>query len=396
MKTISTITFLVFAVAVASAQIKINIPKIGPKPTPQATPMTTATPDRTNSNTVSTVAASDLPLKPVANENPVFLKTTLDIRCDTLDTYWKMGENKYNFTSWVPQVKFKVFYKGNERLRYKAEYFLPNGAAWFSEPLEENVRNGNEQTAELNTPRTSNKHENTSTDAVGTFGIKITDKNGEVVFEGKYKVAKYKPDALPKIPMWKNVYTYYVDQDWNLPIGYVWLDYSRDQWSPLTAVTMWLKGEYTLGQHEARLFYNGAQIATTDDMGEISAKQRRFPNRNDDKAASQWEEYVMAWYKFHAFLNPRGSMKYPQSKFMKDMPDDYTVKLFYQGTQIREANFKVGSDGNLVDHGIASKNKLGAQKVVIPVKVIGTGKWNLMNWKTDAFYANPLNGFIVP
>ncbi|MBK8151206.1 MAG: hypothetical protein IPK58_24120 [Acidobacteria bacterium] len=27
----------------------------------------------------------------------------------------------------------------------------------------------------------------------------------------------------------------------------------------------------------------------------------------------------------------------------KDMPGDYTVKLFYQGTQIREANFKVGS-----------------------------------------------------
>ena len=49
-----------------------------------------------------------------------------------------------------------------------------------------------------------------------------------------------------------------------------------------------------------------------------------------------------------------------------------------------------------VDEKVALKNKLGDQKVEIPLNVIGTGKWNLTNWKTDAFYSNPLNGFIVP
>lgn len=390
MKIISTIFVLIFLVVAASAQIKINLPKVGPKPTPtpQATPSTPNGP-----TTPPTTGTSEYPLKPVPNENAVFWRTTLDIRCDTIDTYWKMGENKYNFTSWVPQVKFKVFYKGAEKLRYKADYFLPSGALWYSEPLDSGMSNANEGTVEINSPRGSNKHENTSTDAVGLFGIKISDKSGAVVFEGKFKVAKYKPDALPKIPMWKNVYTYFVEQDWNLPIGYVWLDYSRDQWSPMPAVTMWLKGDYRLDDLEARLFYNGAQIMTTDDMGEVSNKQARFPNRNDDKNASQWTEYVMEWYKFHAFLNPRGGMKYPQAKFMKDMPGDYTVKLFHKGTQIREASFKVGTDGMIVDDGTAAKNGLGEPKVVIPVKVTSTEKWNVNSWKTEAFYGNPLKGF---
>lgn len=385
--------FLLFAIT-AGAQIRINVPKIGPKPTPspQTAPQTSATPGGSQTKS-PTGGSGDFPTKPIANENPIFFKTTLDIRADTIDTYWKMGANKYNHTSWVPQVKFKVFYKGNERLRYKADYFLPTGALWYSEPLEPMMSDGNEQTVEIGSSRAGNKHDNVSTDAIGTYGIKISDKSGAVVFEGKFKVARYKPDALPKIPMWKNVYTYYVEQDWNLPIGYVWLDYSRDQWSPLTAVTMWLKGDYRYDQLEARLFYNGTQIATTDDMGEIGGKQKRFPNRNDDKAASQWEEYVMAWYKFRAFLNPKGGMKYPQAKFMRDMPGDYTVKVFYQGTQIREAGFKVGPDGNLVDNQIASKNGLGVPKIVIPIKILGTEKWNAASWKTDAFYGNPLAGF---
>ncbi len=386
---------LLLLTTAASAQIKINLPKVGPKatPTPQSTPNPKASTGNQNPTNPTNAGSSDYPLKPVPGEDAVFMKATLDIRCDTIDSYWKMGANKSNYTSWVPQVKFKVFYKGTEKLRFKAEYFLPNGAVWYSEPLDSGMSNANEGTVEIQSPRGTNKHENTSTDAVGLFGIKISDKDGDVVFEGKYKVAKYKPDALPKIPMWKNVYTYFVEQDWNLPIGYVWLDYSRDQWSPMPAVTMWLKGEYRLGNLEARLFYNGTQIATTDDMGEISNKQSRFPNRNDDKAASQWTEYVMVWYKFHAFLHPRGGMKYPQAKFMRDMPGDYTVKLFYQGTQIRELSFKAGSDGNFVDNGIASSNKLGDMKIVVPVKVTSTEKWNQLSWKTEAFYGNPLVGF---
>jgi hypothetical protein len=48
--------------------------------------------------------------------------------------------------------------------------------------------------------------------------------------------------------------------------------------------------------------------------------------------------------------------------------------------------------------GIATANKLGNDRVIVPVQVIGDqdGQWDRTAWKTDAFYGNPLKGFSVP
>jgi hypothetical protein len=32
----------------------------------------------------------------------------------------------------------------------------------------------------------------------------------------------------------------------------------------------------------------------------------------------------------------------------------------------------------------------------LPVKIIGTEKWDAVSWKTDAFYGNSISGFNVP
>ena len=47
------------------------------------------------------------------------------------------------------------------------------------------------------------------------------------------------------------------------------------------------------------------------------------------------------------------------------------------------------------DNGIASAYKLGSDRVVVPVLIIGDqdGMWNRTAWKTDAFYGNPLTNF---
>jgi hypothetical protein len=36
--------------------------------------------------------------------------------------------------------------------------------------------------------------------------------------------------------------------------------------------------------------------------------------------------------------------------------------------------------------------------MLVPVRVLGTadGHWQVMAWKTDALYGNPLQGFTVP
>ena len=62
---------------------------------------------------------------------------------------------------------------------------------------------------------------------------------------------------------------------------------------------------------------------------------------------------------------------------------------------MRSIKFAVDAEGKLVDNGIATSNKLGDNRIIVPVQVLGDsdGQWDKMAWKTDAFYGNPLTGF---
>lgn len=385
----------VVAMTSVNGQINIRIPKINqPKATPtpsnepeRRAPQTPPTPRTTNDR----AGGGDFS-KPIANDTPVFLKTTLDVRADLENRYWKFP-NESNYTSWIPQVRFKVFYSGNTRLRFQAEYFTPDGKSWFTEQLETNMSDGNYQTVDINSSRAGERFKDRATATTGTYGVKITDgRDGSVLFEGKFKVNKYKYG--PNIPMFKNQHCFYVEQDWNMPVGYVWLDYRSDQYAPHVKVGMWFKGDRRSGDFEARLFYNGQQIATTDDMGEASNTERRFPNVIEDKELAYWQRWDFSWNKAR-FLKPGGGMQYPSAKILNKMPGEYTVKVFYQGTQVREASFKV-ENGNLVDNGIAARNGFKDHKILIPIKILATTeKWNANAWKTDAFYGNPLSGFSI-
>lgn len=384
---------LAFSAISVSGQI-FKIPQIGPKSTPK--PVSTPTmggPVQTPNNSGNNGAPSNAQ-PPTATDNPVLLKTTLDVRCDTENRYWKMPAES-NYTSWIPQLKFKVRYAGATKLRLLAEYFTPDGKPWFSETLITNMSNGSEKTVDIMTDRVSGRFEGKSTIATGLFGVKITDsRDGSVLFQGKFKVGKFKYG--PSIPMFKNQNDFFVDQDWNLPIGYVWLDWSREKNAPAPTVSMWIKGETRLDDLEARLFYNGEQIATTDEMGAATSSQQRYPNSLENKETHRWELFNFEWYKFKYAATAQGRNMFRQARFMNDSDGEYTVKVFHKAVQIREVSFSV-SGGMFTDNGIASGNGFADNKVIVPVKIMGTkDKWSSTTWKADAFYANPLTGFIWP
>jgi len=83
---------------------------------------------------------------------------------------------------------------------------------------------------------------------------------------------------------------------------------------------------------------------------------------------------------------------------MSENPGDYEIKILYQGHLVRSIKFAVDAEGKLVDNGIAASNKLGNNRVIVPVQVLGDadGKWDKTAWKTEAFYGNPLTGFTAP
>jgi hypothetical protein len=76
-------------------------------------------------------------------------------------------------------------------------------------------------------------------------------------------------------------------------------------------------------------------------------------------------------------------------------PGPYELKIMHNGRLIRTLKFAVDAQGKLVDNGIATTNKVGSDRIIVPVQVLGDrdGTWDRTAWKTEAFYGNPLVGF---
>lgn len=74
-------------------------------------------------------------------------------------------------------------------------------------------------------------------------------------------------------------------------------------------------------------------------------------------------------------------------------PGDYEFKILWNNRLARSIKFVVAPGGKF-DNGIATSNKLGTDRVIVPVEILGDqdGTWDKMAWK-DAFYGNPLTGF---
>ena len=225
-----------FVAQTASAQL-IKIPKI-PKPKPQPTPTETAQPaptaepeseqpqpaTRPTSSGAAPRAGGPYAVKPEPPmTTPQFLPDTLEVQVEHWEYYWKIPNDNHN-TSWVPRIRFFVVYGGSTKLRLKADYFMPDGSLWFSEALE--YRGGYDERSGISLVQ-SESDSNRDKKAIvtgGVFGIKITNiRDNSTVFQGKFKVVRYKPTVTDA--RYKNEVDYYVDYDWKLPIGLADLEY---------------------------------------------------------------------------------------------------------------------------------------------------------------------------
>ncbi len=397
-------------VMATDAQFPIKIPKIKtekpkveqPKSTsPADEGSSTGSPASTGSTRSSAVRNSQYGIvKPTAN--PLLVHDSVYIQTEIHESYWKTPNVKQ--TSWVPTVRFNVFYDYKAELPYVAEFFNPDGSLWYSETLDADNRS-----ADLTVPFRSKRDTNyrinlrntRSSIATGVHGIKITNSaTGEVAFQGKFKVGKF-PVKLSRET--KN--EYYVDHDWLMPIGSVSFHFSNFVYEDIgnnfpIEVSMWFKKSLGSTDHglEGRLFYKGQQIATTK------------PNEREERATPfasveapdlyHWRRWDFQWSdKSDKEVNVDNGGSYhpdnmPKAFFVDRNPGEYTVKVFHNGVHVREAKFTVGTDGRVVDGGYQEPGFLSYHKVLIPVTIVGTTeKWNAAAWKTDAFYGNPLSGF---
>ena len=186
------------------------------------------------------------------------------------------------------------------------------------------------------------------------FSIHISNElmgTNLVLFRGKAKVAKTPPHLKSRISD-----DYYVDEDWRIPIGYL----SRGNRA--------INFEFAFPDHwvgtSAHLFHQGKPVAEGINCAGQPVRCEFFAG---DDAVTELS------------------------------PGEYEIKVLKDGRLRRTAKFTVAEDGSY-DNGIAAANKLGSNKVIIPVAVVGTldGPWDKLAWKTGAFYGNPLTGFTAP
>ena len=409
--TFFTIAFLIACCVInISAQFNIKIPKIGK---PKVEQPKTEQP-KTNDDSSSTERDSDAKQNPANRSGgavgfmpqpkptnvPVLLKDTLAIRLFVQKTYWKFPKETF-YSSWIPRVSFNIFYDQSETARYTAEWSNPDGSVWFSEPLEADERLNfiqSDPTKGLDT---------LTTDKIGTYKLRVfNSKTKETVFQGKFSVKKIALNVGE--PRYKNLATFYAENDGNLPVGYVGFgddtSWYRD---PQPTVYMWFKGNLSAADFEARLFYNNQQILSTDDGGAIGKGETYAEQRNADSCFESPElcRYTLwnfRWknFKVESFDQTATLATYsrdPEAIYTKDKPGEYTVKIFYKGQQVRETRFTVQPNGWLETNKFAAQIPMRNYRAVIPVKIMGTlDKWNAAVWKTDAFYGNPLTGFAAP
>ena len=341
-----------------------------------------------------------------AQDEPTIAKDSVQVTAWTHNEY-KKNEKIY---SWVPKIDFRVNGPIASGSQLYVEFKLPTGP-WVAfdcktGPIgpgywwEVKECGGREIPAAKGVIHTG----------LVSFSIglrnEVTETN-TTLFTGKAKVGKAPPMAKRAPGEW----VYFVDHDWNMPIGYIFLESDRVmEWRlPGFNAALWVRGsDYNFDPH---IFYKGKEVGKISIGGTpvgkagCSAKVENETTHYVDPSVPQRARWARVECTFHNVKgwDKTGEKRTPisgetgQMHLLSENPGEYELKIVHKGELARSIKFTVAADGSF-DNGIATTNKLGSDRVIVPVKVLGSqdGVWDRLAWKTGAFYGNPLAGFSAP
>lgn len=340
------------------------------------------------------------PLVSRADAGPIIWKTSLRVYTTRFETYWPTPaakEPQYLTTSWMPRFTFTVQGPLAGGSKITVSFTKPDGSAWLSLPCD-TPEIGEGETRRIDSPneQTNDKRAIRTTGNFG-FTIKLTNELTQtktILYSGTFTVSKFHLGSVE--PKFKNVFEYYVEHDWLLPIGYLYADDIQDNEAPPVTAVMWFRGDMDTRNLAAFVFYKGKQVATTKDGGMGHPVDIGTPGMLPDP---KWQRWVFAFSSVRTTNKHISANNYSDDiVFLDKNPGVYEIKVLRDGKLARAASFTVGEDGKIVDNGLAAKNKLGGHWMMLPTKVMpGTdGKASIANYRENAFYANPVVGFPAP
>ena len=336
-----------------------------------------------------------------SQDQPTIAKDSVQVTAFTNGAY----HGSYDTWSWVPQITFRVNGPIASGSQLYVEFTQPGSTPWVKFDCKtEETQQGRWWKTECGGRDIPEDKSTTYTGPV-SFAIKMRNElagGDATLFTGRMKVGKvHSNESGPKAV---NKFVYYVDHDWNLPIGYVFLtpDDTRGMKYPRLNVAFWVRGEavnmqphlFYQGKEVGKMFYQGEEIGKGSCEAEVENGTTHFVDDSVPQKA-KWARVicslpsVLGWDKTGEAPGMFGPLY-----VLSANPGDYEFKLLWNNHLARSIKFTAGPDG-ISDNGIAAANKLGSNRVIVPVQIIGDqdGQWDRAAWKTDAFYGNPLTGF---
>lgn len=337
-----------------------------------------------------------------AQDQPTIAKDSVQVTAFTFNVYKK----NYDVWSWVPQMKFRLNGPIASGSQLYVQYTLPTGP-WVKFDCDTGtVEKGYWWKTECGGRQIPEDQSSTYTGPV-TFTIKMRNElqgTDTTLFTGKMKVAKARSNEHG--PKAVNKFVYFVDHDWNLPIGYIYLKSdSIHGWKmPSFHLSFWVRGDaYKFDPH---LFYQGKEVGKKflegTEVGRASCEAELENNTTHYVEESLPQKAKWARVRCD-FPNIKGRNETGEAPSifgeiftLAANPGEYEFKLLWNNKLARSMKFTVAAGGKF-DNGIATNNQLGSDIVIIPVQIIGDqdGMWNKTAWQTEAFYGNPLKGFIA-
>ena len=329
-------------------------------------------------------------------DGPTISKDSIQVTAFTVNSY----KGNYDNWSWLPQMKFRVNGPIESGSQLYVEFSTPAGP-WVKFDCETgNIQKGYWWKTECGGRDIGEDKGLTYTGPVN-FTIKLRNElagANSTLFTGKMKVNKAHSNEVG--PKAANKWVYFIDHDWNLPIGYVYLTPADVfGWKmPDFHVAFWVRGEPV--RFDPHLFYQGKEVGKQfldgTEVGRASCEaviengtthfiEDSFPQK------AKWSRVECD------FPNIKGSNTSGEAQEIFTLaanPGEYEFKLLWNNKLARSIKFTVQPGGKF-DNGIATANKVGSDIVIVPVQIIGDqdGAWDRNAWKTDAFYGNPLTSF---
>lgn len=258
---------------------------------------------------------------------PYIFKSSMHIRAHHWLVYWTTPtakEPQYLTGSWTPEFDFNLQGPLEGGSQLSVTFLKPDGSKWLTRNLVTP-----EVAADAFELFNSNllDLEKYALPIAGTFTIKIDMSNAltkanKTLFTGKFDVVKFHYGTGTKE---KNQADYYVNHDWELPIGQLGFDTQIDAEAPQLRVNMWFRGKVEATGIAGYLYFNGKQISSTKTNG--NSYQTFVTQPSIATGDIQWSRHSLLFSNVSEKRNGMSANDYPDKIWLDKNPQGERILI---------------------------------------------------------------------